>query len=134
MELIRKESITTLENSGVESQQLLFPENSASQRLTITRVTMEPGVINPRHAHPTSEQVWVALEGSGTLLLAEDKSVQFSAGDVVRFLDGEIHGFQNTGAVPFVYLSVTSPPVNFRGAYAQDWSNTIAQHPEAQVK
>jgi quercetin dioxygenase-like cupin family protein len=134
MELIRSEAIATLKNSGVESQQLLFPENSASQRVTITRVTMEPGVINPRHTHATSEQVWVALEGSGTLLLAEDRSTEFSAGDVVRFLDGEIHGFHNTGAVPFVYLSVTSPPLNFRVAYAQDWSNEIAQHPKAQVK
>ena len=133
MELIRRESVATLKNSRVESQQLLFPENSASQRLTITRVIMDRGVINPRHTHATSEQVWVALEGSGTLLLAEDKSAQFSAGDVVRFLDGEVHGFHNTGAVPFVYLSVTSPPVNFRGAYAKDWSNTIAQHPEAQT-
>jgi quercetin dioxygenase-like cupin family protein len=134
MELIRHESFATLKNSGVESQQLLFPENSASQRLTITRVTIDPGVINPRHTHASSEQVWVALEGGGTLLLADNMSVPISSGDVVRFLDGEIHGFQNTGSVPFVYLSVTSPPVNFRGAYAQDWSNTIAQHPEARVK
>ena len=44
MELIRRESMTTLRNSGVESQQLHFPENSASQPLTITRVTMKPGV------------------------------------------------------------------------------------------
>lgn len=134
MELIRSESIPTLANSGVASRQLLFPENSASQRLTITRVTMDPGIINPRHAHPGSEQVWVALEGSGTLLLAEGDSAAISAGDVVRFLDGEVHGFHNTGAGPFVYLSVTSPPVNFRSAYARDWSDTIAGHPEAQVK
>lgn len=134
MELIRSESIATLKNSGVDSRQLLFPENSASRRLTITRVTMDPGVINPRHTHATSEQVWVALEGSGTLLLAEDESVDFSAGDVARFSDGEVHGFHNTGAAPFVYLSVTSPPVNFRTAYARDWSDTIAQHPEAKSK
>jgi quercetin dioxygenase-like cupin family protein len=134
MELIRSEAIATLKNSGVESRQLLYPENSASHRLTITRVTMDPGVVSPRHTHATSEQVWVALEGSGTLLLAEDSSTAFSAGDVVRFLDGEIHGFHNTGAVPFIYLSVTSPPVNFRAAYAQDWSNAIAQHPKGPVK
>jgi hypothetical protein len=29
-----------------------------------------------------------------------------------------VHGFQNTGTVPFEYLSVTSPPINFRAAYA----------------
>ena len=95
---------------------------------------MAPGVVSPRHTHETSEQVWVALEGNGTLLLAGGNSENVSAGDVVRFSDGETHGFQNTGAVPFVYLSVTSPPVNFRSAYSKDWSNAIAQHREEQAK
>jgi quercetin dioxygenase-like cupin family protein len=40
---------------------------------------------------------------------------------VVRFEDGDLHGFRNAGDAPFVYLSVTSPPVNFRAAYAKDW-------------
>ena len=35
--------------------------------------------------------------------------------------DGDLHGFRNAGDTPFVYLSVTSPPVNFREAYAKDW-------------
>jgi mannose-6-phosphate isomerase-like protein (cupin superfamily) len=43
-------------------------------------------------------------------------------GDVVRFEDGDLHGFENTGSDDFEYLSVTSPPVNFRGAYDKDWS------------
>jgi mannose-6-phosphate isomerase-like protein (cupin superfamily) len=48
-----------------------------------------------------------------------------TAGDVVRFADGDLHGFHNPGDVPFVYLSVTAPPVNFREAYAKDWSRTV---------
>jgi len=47
MEIVRKASITTLSNSGVQSEQLLFPENSSSRRVTITRVTVQPGSINP---------------------------------------------------------------------------------------
>jgi mannose-6-phosphate isomerase-like protein (cupin superfamily) len=121
MEVIRRESISTFRNSGVESEQLLFPENSASDRLTITRVTVLVGAISPRHIHARSEQVWVALEGTGTLLIAGDETIPIAAGDVVRFSDGEVHGFSNTGQAPFVYLSVTSPPVNFRGAYAKNW-------------
>ena len=126
MEIIRSAMIPTLRNSGVESQQLLFPENSASERLTITRVTMAPGAINPRHVHTSSEQVWVALEGSGTLLLAEGKTIPFAAGDVARLSDGESHGFINSGEVPFVYLSVTSPPINFRGAYSESWKKGVS--------
>ena len=122
MEIVRKNAITTLSNSGVQSEQLLFPENSPSRRVTLTRVTVQPGAINPPHRHPASEQIWVALEGSGILLLEDDRREPIAAGDVVRFADGDLHGFSNSGEMPFVYLSVTSPPVNFRAAYSRDWS------------
>lgn len=121
MEIIRAAAIATLSNSGVASQQLLFPGNSSSTRVTITRVTVAPGARNPPHRHPSSEQVWVALRGSGQLLLENGETVTFCAGDVVRFADNELHGFENTGESEFEYLSVTSPPVNFRGAYAKEW-------------
>jgi quercetin dioxygenase-like cupin family protein len=63
----------------------------------------------------------VALRGTGTLLLAGSTTAPFSEGDVVRFSDGDVHGFENTGRSEFVYLAVTSPPINFRNAYAKDW-------------
>ncbi len=122
MEIIRKASITTLANSGVQSEQLLFPENSSSRRVTITRVTVQPGAVNPPHRHAASEQVWVALEGSGKLLLEGERIEPFTAGDLVRFAEGDLHGFRNENDVPFVYLSVTAPPVNFRDAYAKAWN------------
>ena len=121
MELIRVEAITQFTNSGVSSPQLLFPENSRSSRITITRVTVQPGAKNPLHRHKESEQVWVALRGSGQLLLEAGRVVAFAEGDVVRFEDGELHGFENTGRFEFEYLSVTSPPANFRAAYAGKW-------------
>ena len=122
MELIRGTQIPSFSNSGVTSRQLLFPENSSSERMTITRVTVEPGARNPPHRHPTSEQVWVALRGSGRLFLDDDRTESFSAGDVARFVDGELHGFEITGEGEFEYISVTSPPLNFRRAYEKDWS------------
>jgi len=122
MELIRAAQIREFSNSGITSHQLLFPENSSSTRLTITRVTVKPGARNPPHRHPTSEQVWVALRGHGNLQLEAGRIEPFAEGDVVRFADGDLHGFENTGSTDFEYLSVTSPPVNFRGAYEKDWS------------
>ena len=122
MELIRRAQIEVFENSGVESHQLIFPENSASLRVTITKVLIAGGATNPPHRHNSSEQIWVALSGAGTLLLDEGRSVPFSEGDVVRFADGDFHGFKNTGSDVFVYLSVTSPPQNFRDTYQQEWS------------
>jgi quercetin dioxygenase-like cupin family protein len=125
MELIRGTTVQRLVNAGIESRQLLFPENSTSTRLTITQVTVPPGLINPTHQHAASEQVWVALDGIGTLLLGDGRTETFVAGDVARFADGDTHGFHNTGALPFTYLSVTAPPINFRAAYAADWNEAI---------
>ena len=121
MELIRAGESAVLSNSGVTSRQLLFPENSKSERVTITRVNVAQGARNPPHRHASSEQVWIALRGTGRLLLENDQSVPFAEGDVVRFEDNELHGFENNGQTEFEYLSVTSPPVNFRGAYAKEW-------------
>ena len=121
MEIIRRSDIASFSNGSVTSEQLIFPENSKSQRLTITRVTVARGAGNPRHAHNGSEQVWIALRGSGVLLLADGITAEFAEGDVVRFTEGEVHGFENMGAAEFVYLSVTSPPINFHSAYAEEW-------------
>jgi quercetin dioxygenase-like cupin family protein len=121
VELIRHAEVVSLSNAGVTSEQLLFPENSRSQRVTLTRVTLAPGAKNPRHAHPHSEQIWLALSGSACLLLEDSRTESFGVGDVVRFVEGDVHGLDNLGAEDFVYLSVTSPPINFRAAYSMDW-------------
>jgi mannose-6-phosphate isomerase-like protein (cupin superfamily) len=117
MELLTESDFRRLSNPGVVSEQLLSPHNSVSTRATITRVTVEVGVSQPRHAHENSEQIWIALAGSGILLLAGEDTRPFKAGQVARFADREVHGLDNTGVEPFVYLSVTAPPINFDNAY-----------------
>jgi quercetin dioxygenase-like cupin family protein len=126
MEFIPGNEVKVFANGGVESRQLLFPENSASTRVTITMVTVAPGAVSPRHRHEASEQAWAAIAGVGTLLLDQAQTHPFHAGDVVRFAEGDVHGFENTGPTPFVYLAVTSPPINFRAAYARPWSKDSA--------
>ena len=117
MELIRPPDMKTLSNPGVESLQLLNPSNAQTRRLTITRVVVQPDHRQPRHAHDTAEQVWIALRGSGRLLLAEGESVPFREGDVARFAEGDVHGLHNDSGAEFEYLSVTAPPLDFTGAY-----------------
>jgi len=119
MEFLKAEHFKALSNPGVLSEQLLSPHNSASERITITRVTLDPGAVQTTHSHATSEQIWLALAGVGTLLLAEGHTAEFKQGEVVRFADGDLHGLQNSGPQPFVYLSVTSPPINFSNAYGR---------------
>ena len=119
MELIKSENINELSNPGVVSRQLINPENSKSERVTITEVHLEVRASQPRHKHDTSEQIWYAVQGKGKLLLADDKEMIFSAGDVVRFADNDIHGLLNDGDTEFVYISVTSPPIDFGYAYEE---------------
>ncbi len=117
MEFLTTADFVALSNPGVRSLQLLSPHNASSARVTITQVTVERGATQIRHAHASSEQIWIALAGAGELLLGEDRRRAFQHGEVVRFADGEVHGFENTGRDPFVYLSVTSPPLDFAYAY-----------------
>lgn len=117
MEFINKDEIISLENPGVVSKQLLCPANSSSEKVTITEVHLEVGAIQPRHSHNNSEQIWYALQGNGTILLSDEKKIDFSAGDVVRFAQNDIHGLLNSGDIEFIYISVTSPPINFEYAY-----------------
>lgn len=119
MEFIHRDGVSSMSNPGVISRQLLNPDNSAGTRVTITEVRLQPGACQPRHSHESSEQIWYALHGSGTLLLADDGEHAFSAGDVVRFQDGDVHGLRNDGGAEFVYISVTAPPIHFGYAYQQ---------------
>ena len=84
MEFIGKDSIKKLSNPGVDSMQLLNPDNSKSNRITITNVFIQENAIQIRHKHESSEQIWIAIKGTGTLLLEENEEKQFSEGDVVR--------------------------------------------------
>ncbi len=119
MEFLTEADFRKLANPGVTSLQLLSPHNSASARVTITRVTVAPGAVQPRHRHASSEQILLAMSGSAELLLAGETTRPVSQGDVVRFADGDVHGVSNTGTEPFVYISVTSPPINFSSAYGK---------------
>ena len=119
MEFISKKNIIELSNPGVVSRQLLNPENSLSDKVTITEVHLEVGASQPRHMHEASEQIWYALKGAGKLLLADDEEKDFYAGDVVRFAEGDVHGLRNDGDEEFVYISVTAPPIDFGYAYGE---------------
>lgn len=119
MEFINKDTIKELSNPGVVSRQILNHKNSKSERVTITEVHLEAGAVQPRHIHKTSEQIWYAVKGKGQLLLADDETRTFEQGDVVRFADGDVHGLCNNSDTEFVYISVTSPPIDFGYAYKE---------------
>lgn len=108
---------TTLHNPGFQSVQIVWRNNAPEARVTITRVTMEPGSTSARHVHAESEQIWLVERGSALLLKADGQTEEIGAGEVLRTPAGTTHGVTNTGTEPFVYLSVTTPPQDFTSAY-----------------
>lgn len=117
MEYIKAKDIISLSNPGVVSKQLLNPDNSSSEKVTLTEVHLDIGAVQPRHMHETSEQIWYAIKGHGKILLAENREKEFNAGDIVRFTDKEVHGLLNDGNTELVYISITAPPIHFGYAY-----------------
>ena len=114
---LSRTDVTTLENPGFRSEQIVWPGNAPDARATITRVTMQPGAVSTRHVHTASEQIWIVEQGTAMLLMEGDAAEALAAGDVVRTPAGAVHGVSNTGAGPFVYLAVTTPPQDFTPAY-----------------
>jgi mannose-6-phosphate isomerase-like protein (cupin superfamily) len=102
---------------GIQSRQLVLPENSPESWTTVTHVTMEPGSVSERHAHERSEQIWIVERGEGVLLLGNEQTEALRAGDIVRTPASEVHGVANSGKEPLVYLAVTTPPQDFSFAY-----------------
>lgn len=78
---------------------------------------MEPGAVSKLHSHPGSEQTWLVERGRASLLTAQGPGEPLRPGDVIRTPAGEPHGVANTGSEPFVYLSIATPPLDFRPAY-----------------
>ena len=114
---------SVLENPGVTSLQIMWPENSPKAKVTITRVTMQKGAVSNRHTHEESEQTWLIERGEATLLLKNDQTAELKAGDAIRTPAGEVHGVANTGHDEFVYLAITAPPQDFRPAYERERKN-----------
>ena len=106
-----------LKNPGVTSTQIVWGKNSPEARVTITRVTIEPGATQERHTHEAAEQIWLVEQGNGELLISNGSSEPLAEGDVVRTPPGDVHGLKNVGTTDLIYLSVTTPPQDYSGAY-----------------
>ncbi len=112
--------VTVLTNPGKRSEQLVWHRNAPDARVTITRVTMQPGAVSTRHGHARAEQIWLVEQGNGTLLMDGEAEAGLRAGDIIRTPPGETHGVINTGTVPLVYLAITTPPEDFTNRYERE--------------
>jgi quercetin dioxygenase-like cupin family protein len=62
------------------------------------------------HLHPSGQDTWTILKGSGKYYLDETGAMEaIAAGDVVIAPVGCVHGVINDGDEPLIFISVVSP-------------------------
>ena len=106
-------------------------DGTAATKLGAGFDILEPGKIGcPYHYHLAQEEMFVILEGEGTLRVAGER-VPVRAGDVIVIPPGPEypHHLINTGTVPMKYLSISTqekpeicyyPDSDKLGAFAKD--------------
>jgi mannose-6-phosphate isomerase-like protein (cupin superfamily) len=75
-------------------------------------ITLPPGVSSRRHYHPTAEESYFILSGTGQLLLDKDTR-SLRAGDAAAIPARAVHQITNSGSAPLIFLAVCAPPWTF---------------------
>ena len=99
---------TTLDQLIAAGDLTVVPEASmplrGGQMLSILRVTLAPGVVEPRHTHPGVE-ILRGLGGHGHVELDRGERVPISPGDVVQVEQGRVKSLVNDGEDAFTVLA-----------------------------
>jgi mannose-6-phosphate isomerase-like protein (cupin superfamily) len=82
---------------------------ATTKHLQLVVMTIPPGGEIGSEVHHGIDQVLIAVEGSGTSVLAGVRK-PFAEGDVVVVPEGTEHNFVNTGAGPLRVVTVYGPP------------------------
>lgn len=68
-----------------------------------------PGQEIPAHTHPNGQDTWTVVSGEADYFEGGGILRPLKAGDIAVALPGQVHGAKNTGAEPFIFISVVSP-------------------------
>ena len=71
--------------------------------LSLGRTVLEPGSSIGEHLHPDTEELWLILEGRGTVVMDGLRS-PVGPGDLLLTKAGHSHGLNNSLDGPMVYL------------------------------
>lgn len=97
------------ERGGQVSHLLLAGGDFGSRHLSVTWVECAPGSQQEMHAHRSSEQTYVIIDGRGEMIVGEEHE-EIGRGTLVLIPPGQPHAIRNIADRPLVYVSATSPP------------------------
>ena len=93
-----------------ESQTARLSADTAAQKLSARAITLPPGKMScPYHLHHAQEEMFIVLEGSGTLRVAGER-LPIAAGDTIFIPPGPDypHHVINTSDAPLKYLAIST--------------------------
>ena len=81
----------------------------AGQQLSLVRVEMAAGVVEPAHTHPGIEVLY-GLTGHGFVELDRTRRIPLAAGQALVVEPGRVKALGNDGAEPLAVLAVLALP------------------------
>ena len=108
-------NIQTLDRSprnhrgGQVSHLLLAGGQFGAENLAVTWVEGEPGSEQAVHSHEGREQVYVIVQGRGSMRVDEEVE-EVGPGTAILVPPGASHSIRNIGEEKLIYVSATSPP------------------------
>jgi len=67
-----------------------------------------PGQEIAAHVHPRGQDTWTVIAGEAEYFQGNGSVSRLTAGDIAIAKPMQVHGARNTGAVPFIFVSVVS--------------------------
>ena len=110
MEVVRRDQsipFTTKDGSTIRS--LLDRTNSTAANQSLAEATVPPGGATEPHRHPTTEEIYYILAGTGRITVG-DETRDVGPLDAILILPGARHTIANTGPSDLVFLCCCAPP------------------------
>lgn len=105
----------------LSSHILMDAGEMGSRHMTVTWVVVPPGVSQELHSHEEAEQVYVVVQGTGTLSTTGDTE-QLEPGDLALIPPASDHTLANETEEPLAILSVQSPAVSVDETFGRQTS------------
>ncbi len=70
---------------------------------------LRPGQEVAAHIHPHGQDTWTVISGAAEYYQGGRVVTRLKAGEIAVAKSGQVHGAMNSGAEPFIFVSVVAP-------------------------
>ncbi len=88
-----------------DNERYTVEDNYELNNLTVSKTTLHPKQETTGHAHEAVEEVYIFLDGQGTVQVGDEKYIVI-ADSIILVPEGAFHKVYNTGHVDLIFLSI----------------------------